>query len=321
MSLNTLFQRAIISQEEIDEREREYIKKYNSLSPNGYNFDTGGSNGREWSEVSRLKKSKTYILKHRDGEVMTITNARRFCQENKINIGDFGRMIKGKQIFAGDYCLPETDMRITRRSVGIIRVKDKNGKVYEVFNMTRFARENNLNSSSFIAMCRGRYRTCEGWSLEPTIIRHHGPRNKIWDKLTLIKHGQEFEVENAHAFSREHGFESSLLSALVSGKIFSIRDFRLKTIIMKDGTTKTFDDNPHYGTNRKYIDIVVRLRNGNLIKVDNQDEFCRCLGIDASSFIDALKGKTKNPRKYEIMNCRINPDYRSNETILERHSL
>lgn len=316
-----ILESGISGQEELDKREQWYIRKYKALHPDGYNFDTGGKGGRLKSEASKLKKSKSYTLKHRDGRILKIVNAHRFCQENNINSGDFGRMINGKQIFAGDYCLPETDMRITRRSVGIIRVKDVDGKIEEVTNMTAFAKQVGLNPSAFIAMCRGHSLTCGGWSLESTIVLPQEPGNKTWNKLILVRDGEEFEVTCAREFAREHGFDGSCISSLVAGDTLSIKGFRLRSVFLKDGSVRTLDDKPHYASNRKYLDIVVRLKNGDIVKVDDQDEFCCFLDLDRSAFCDALKGKIKNPRKYEILNCRINPDFGSDATVLERHAI
>lgn len=55
-----ILEHGISQQEELDKKEIFYIKKHNSMHPNGYNFDSGGKGGRVKSEVSKLKKCKTY---------------------------------------------------------------------------------------------------------------------------------------------------------------------------------------------------------------------------------------------------------------------
>ena len=46
--------------EELDYYERETIKKYKTLYPNGYNYQGGGKNGFEICEESRRKMSENY---------------------------------------------------------------------------------------------------------------------------------------------------------------------------------------------------------------------------------------------------------------------
>lgn len=49
----------LCSKEELDEKEIEYIKKYDTFK-NGYNMDTGGTNGRVISDETRKKISKNH---------------------------------------------------------------------------------------------------------------------------------------------------------------------------------------------------------------------------------------------------------------------
>lgn len=303
-----IIESGIKNQEELDTKEIRCIEQYKSLHPSGYNFDTGGSGGRVWSEASKLKKSKTYVIKHRDGSILTITNGNRFCRENKINLGDFGRMIKGQQIFAGDYCLPDTDPRTVRLNMKPVKVKDDEGNVYDVYSRIQFAREHRLNSSSFSAMCLGRNKRCKQFSLLKT-DRYFEGSNKTWLKMTLIKDGREYEVFNAERFARKNGFNPSALSGLISGKTFSIKGFKLKHVVFKTGETKEFDTDPHLAKNRKFADIVVELRDGRIVKVESIKDFCFNIGINPSSFSDALNGQIKSPRKYRIVQAVLNPNY------------
>lgn len=49
-----------IDQEELDYKESQYIKFYNTLAPNGYNLDTGGKGGRQFSKVICYKISENH---------------------------------------------------------------------------------------------------------------------------------------------------------------------------------------------------------------------------------------------------------------------
>ena len=47
-----------ISKEEIDDRERYFIKKYNTLVPNGYNLSTGGISNKDLNEQTKKRLSE-----------------------------------------------------------------------------------------------------------------------------------------------------------------------------------------------------------------------------------------------------------------------
>ena len=44
-----------VSVEKLDELERHYIKKLNTIYPNGYNFESGGNKNKKYSSASRKK--------------------------------------------------------------------------------------------------------------------------------------------------------------------------------------------------------------------------------------------------------------------------
>jgi group I intron endonuclease len=49
-----------LDQEELDYKENQYIKSYNTLAPNGYNLDTGGKCGRNLSTTTCYKISENH---------------------------------------------------------------------------------------------------------------------------------------------------------------------------------------------------------------------------------------------------------------------
>lgn len=49
-----------LDQDELDYKESQYIKSYNTLAPNGYNLNTGGSIGKKVSKATCNKISKSH---------------------------------------------------------------------------------------------------------------------------------------------------------------------------------------------------------------------------------------------------------------------
>lgn len=238
-----ILEHSVKTNKELNQLEECYIKQYNSLYPYGYNFSTGGDS-KEWSETAERKKAKTYTLKDKDDNLVIVTNGNKFCRDNNINTGDFWRMLKGDQITAGGYRLPNTDISMCRRSPdnikGYICLKHRNGEIVKVYNVTEFAKQHNLNVSSLSAVVSGRYKRCGDWFLPETDVnfRQRLPMKK-WKNLLLEKEGQEFIVGNALVFAKENNFHSSCLSDLVKkfgtvnkrGKNYSVKGFILKSVV------------------------------------------------------------------------------------------
>lgn len=57
--IETLWSNETCTQQELDCKEVEFIKKFNTLSPNGYNLTLGGSGGRHSDETKRLISEKS----------------------------------------------------------------------------------------------------------------------------------------------------------------------------------------------------------------------------------------------------------------------
>jgi group I intron endonuclease len=65
--MEAIWESETCTQLELDEKEIYFIKKYNTLSPNGYNLTEGGAGGRHSSETKKLlsEKSKKMWVENR----------------------------------------------------------------------------------------------------------------------------------------------------------------------------------------------------------------------------------------------------------------
>jgi group I intron endonuclease len=77
-----------IPEEKLDELEREYIQKYNSLSPNGYNLETGGNRLKHLSEETKKKCGEKNIGRHLTKEVL-----KKLSERMKGNTFNLGKML------------------------------------------------------------------------------------------------------------------------------------------------------------------------------------------------------------------------------------
>lgn len=68
----------------INQLEIEYIKKHNTLSPNGYNLKTGGSNGKDSLLTKQKKSNSRKGLKHSESTKQNISKGQLGNRRNKI---------------------------------------------------------------------------------------------------------------------------------------------------------------------------------------------------------------------------------------------
>jgi group I intron endonuclease len=141
---------------DLNKFEIEYIKKYNSLVPNGYNLREGGENGGKHSietkkKISETLKGRTDIIrgKHQLGKPHT--------EEVKNKI---------RNALLGSKKTPET---IQKRINTIIKFKVykidiKTGNKIEEFNgYTEAAKSVGTARSCIWSVCKGKTNTCKGF--------------------------------------------------------------------------------------------------------------------------------------------------------------
>jgi len=101
---------------ELNELEKFYIKKFNTLYPDGYNFSIGGDNHSHVKEIGDkisniLSKGRIYKLKSPTGEIFEVKNLRRFCKEHNLrHCGALKIVKKDVQKYNG-WTLPETKLK------------------------------------------------------------------------------------------------------------------------------------------------------------------------------------------------------------------
>lgn len=136
----------IVKINELDDKEREYIRKYNSIKPDGYNLDSGGKANREPTEETRMKQSKARMGKPpwnkgksfpQASERMkgnTIWKGRSHSQESKDKISkgntgkkhpDISKQMKGNKRSLG---FKHSDEELQRR----IETRKKNGYTIKI---------------------------------------------------------------------------------------------------------------------------------------------------------------------------------------------
>ncbi len=136
--------------------EIEYIKKYNSIVPNGYNLRAGGDNGGKHNDETKLKisealKGRTNIIRGKP----QLGKPHTEHVKNKIRTSLKGRKLKSETI----------EKRVaTIIKFKIYKIDLHTSKVIEEFNGYPEAAKNvKTTKNSIWKACNGKTKTCKGF--------------------------------------------------------------------------------------------------------------------------------------------------------------
>lgn len=163
-----------IQPEDLNDREKYWIKELNTFAPNGYNLTSGGGQGREVSLETRRKisnsrkgivfseehrrnmsiarKSKTFSEQHKRS-LSLAQIGRKHSQETKDKIG-----LKSKN-------RKQSEEQILNKSL-YYQITDPEGNIFTIQNLRKFCRENNLNNSALIKVSQGKHSQHKNYKCE-----------------------------------------------------------------------------------------------------------------------------------------------------------
>lgn len=163
----SIIEHGLLSTDELDSREQYYIKQFDCVYPNGYNYTYGGQvNERKHSEhtrneIAKIKSiGKTHtLLNNRTGEVTEFTNISRFARENKLLNPTVCRVLSGKYSRAGIWSLPKSPIKK-------IELTSPTGEKHIVMEgeIADFCRNKNLSQSNLSSVLYGEWHQVKGWS-------------------------------------------------------------------------------------------------------------------------------------------------------------
>ena len=109
--LEILWEKVDCSDEELNQKEIEFIQKLNTVHPNGYNLTYGGSGGRHSDETKKLLSEKSHKMWSQKGEelrkALIERNFKRFAifcfNKNKKLVGEYSSMNRVIEKFGMKY--------------------------------------------------------------------------------------------------------------------------------------------------------------------------------------------------------------------------
>lgn len=105
--------------EKLNQLEEFFIKEYNSIYPNGYNFKSGGDNKKHLDiTISKIQKSRLNTLNikwqfknHKTGEIIKPKNLAEFCRIYNLSRTMMHHVHTGKNKRHKEWTLPETNIK------------------------------------------------------------------------------------------------------------------------------------------------------------------------------------------------------------------
>lgn len=167
-------------QNKLNELECFYIKKYNSLKPNGYNMVPGGTNG---AGLAKGKEVELYDIK--GNYIKTFSSAHQASIETNINYSSICACCRGKikhtKGFQWKYCNSDNIIRdISTKKITIAKRKvyqyNLQGNLINIYNTLKEAAEQtNISKSLICNVCNFKSNTAGNyvWRYEGSVFEDH----------------------------------------------------------------------------------------------------------------------------------------------------
>lgn len=280
----------VLNQEKLDELEDFYIKKFNSLYPNGYNLKTGGKHGKN------IKFVREYELKDVNGNIYQIINLSMFCRKNNLSYSAMLNMVSGINTSSQGYALSSTPIEL------ILNINEEweleeiqTGIIYKVKrkDMPNFAKSKGINIDFLQKIVRKETYVSHGFKLKDTILNNHTIRAEL-QKHKNIKfinpNGKEVVIENIYKFCLENNLPRTGFYNLINKKALEAYGWRLPY------NEKEFKEMKELRMG-KFIKIK-NINTNEIFEIKNISKFCRNNNIHLGNFNIMLSGRTKQYMGY-----------------------
>lgn len=177
------------TENEMIEKETFFIKEHNSVAPNGYNvlerdecLSTWWKGKKQTAEhtdkirqkflprVEEMKNchSKEWVAIDPNGKVYKFKNLEEFCRKHVLERGAMTKVASskyGSRQSKGWSCFYAEDYKGQKGyKKTIYEIISPDGKLLKIDSPAKFARENGLDSSNFVKFCKGKQKSCKGYS-------------------------------------------------------------------------------------------------------------------------------------------------------------
>lgn len=233
----------VASKEELDLLEKNTIFYFNSIFPNGYNFEDGGQRygkkvnehtRRCSSEVGLKRYSQERILYNSCGVPFVFSNITTFCKQNNLNPKVIGNLLRDKIRIHKGWHKQGVNIAAPRENSKLYKLIGPDNTLHEFYNPAKFAKEHGLTDTHIYRVLNGEANHHMGFYLPQLKIKekfYTWPRgNQRYESITVIKNGNEYVLKYPlRKYCGPIGLTAREVYALTSGSQKSARGFVLKS--------------------------------------------------------------------------------------------
>lgn len=318
----------VTSIEELDSLEVLYIKRFNTLYPNGYNFTDGGHSRYKISDLTKekigLSNQKEYDLIKIDGSNIHVINLRKFCKKNGLSYSAMLSLVQGRLKSSQGYALsgtPLTEIKDPNRTYTFANV---DGRTEVVNKVIEFSKKFNYKHETALSLVFGNTFELDGWYV---------PGKKL-DRLPDNLHEIELIGPNncvykispsTKEFCRKHNLSRSSLYDLIRKRKFYYKGWRLKNLsnVELEIYNRELSKNKLYKYQARPIitNIVLKNTNNNeIIKIDQRKNISRLIPQLTRSNISDLFRKTHKSAGWELISFEKTIPEKLQSNLIKRKS-
>lgn len=185
------------SEAELSILETYYIRHFNSIYPNGYNWnDASRTKGYVHPETrKRLSESlsKTYSFIDYKGTVYNIKNLNKFCRENGYAPAPLRKMLRGDATYAYHFARIGTPLHLIPdpNKKKLHKIQSPSGEVFEFECVEQFANQHGLSPRGLHNVLKHKGYHHGGWTL-PNTVYIKKPQNLKYKDIVLEKDGEQY---------------------------------------------------------------------------------------------------------------------------------
>lgn len=287
----TIIEERVPNVDWLNNLETYYIKKLNTMYPNGYNFTDGGLCSRIVSQETRRKLSeanqKRYTLIDYQGNKIEIENLKKFCEINRLSYSAMLNMVSKLNYCSQGYGLFGCDISKIENPNKEYHIKNCYGETYKLFDnqVNEFCRRKHFNKNRFRSVLRGDSYYYKGWCLSITVIPDTC-KIKYNNMKFIDPNGNTVIIDNIYQYCKNHGLRRDTFYHLVNKKRIVSNGWRLAE--NRDISDEQIKNNriSKYG---KFYEITCP--DGKTVQIQNLNKFCRDNNLQSGNMYLLVLGK------------------------------
>lgn len=181
---------------------------------------------------ANIKTYSNLKIQSPSGEIITeIANLSEFCKINKLNIRNMRTVIENKRRMCQGwinllYVPKPIKKRVRIQPYKTYTLLNPQNEIVVLTNLTKFCKENNLETTGLIQVANGKAQIYKGWRL-PININYKSRSTHTGFQLQAPDGTIYTEIKNMKKFAEQHDLDRTTLTKVINGKTKSHKGWTL----------------------------------------------------------------------------------------------